>query len=196
MTSLTSFKYYIELADQARASISTKGIIQRSHSWLDPKQTQNCFHLRKQRHFYTPVQEYFFFIIYSHFAVNYGIYPIYGQIYGQNLTVTTNLEFTDLESVMEQSRRKLKGETAKLNFHCFFCPHKSYCKEWRSSFMATRVLSTKIGIILLYIFCPLQNNASSIFYPYSQPTCSTAFNTYIHTQVGRYSNVCTSIHRS
>ena len=32
----------------------------------------------------------FFFIIYGHFAVNYGILAIYEQIYGQNLVVTTN----------------------------------------------------------------------------------------------------------
>ena len=33
----------------------------------------------------------FFFIIYVHFAINYGIVAIYEQIYGQNLAVTTNL---------------------------------------------------------------------------------------------------------
>ena len=32
----------------------------------------------------------FFFVIYGHFAVNYGIFSIYEQIYGQNLAVTTN----------------------------------------------------------------------------------------------------------
>ena len=32
----------------------------------------------------------FFFVIYGHFAVNYGIFTIYEQIYGQNLAVTTN----------------------------------------------------------------------------------------------------------
>ena len=32
----------------------------------------------------------FFFVIYGHFAVNYGIFAIYEQIYGQNLAVTTN----------------------------------------------------------------------------------------------------------
>ena len=33
----------------------------------------------------------FFFVIYGHFAVNYGIFAIYEQIYGQNLAITTNL---------------------------------------------------------------------------------------------------------
>ena len=32
----------------------------------------------------------FFFVIYGHFAVNYEIFSIYEQIYGQNLAVTTN----------------------------------------------------------------------------------------------------------
>ena len=29
--------------------------------------------------------------MYGHFAINYGIFAIYDQIYGQNLAVTTNL---------------------------------------------------------------------------------------------------------
>ena len=37
----------------------------------------------------------FFFVIYGHFAINYGILAIYEQIYGQNLAVTTNPQFTD-----------------------------------------------------------------------------------------------------
>ena len=32
----------------------------------------------------------FFFVIYIHFAVNYEIFTIYEQIYGQNFAVTTN----------------------------------------------------------------------------------------------------------
>ena len=32
----------------------------------------------------------FFFVIYGHFAINYRIFAIYEQIYGQNLDVTTN----------------------------------------------------------------------------------------------------------
>ena len=31
-----------------------------------------------------------FFVIYGHFAINYGIFAIYEQCYGQNLVVTTN----------------------------------------------------------------------------------------------------------
>ena len=32
----------------------------------------------------------FFFVIYGHFAVNYKIFAIYEQIYGQNLAVAQN----------------------------------------------------------------------------------------------------------
>ena len=32
----------------------------------------------------------FSFTIYGHFAINYGIFAIYEQIYGQNLAIITN----------------------------------------------------------------------------------------------------------
>ena len=32
----------------------------------------------------------FFFVIFGHFSVNYGIFAINEQIYGQNLAITTN----------------------------------------------------------------------------------------------------------
>ena len=37
-----------------------------------------------------------FFVIYGHFAVNYGIFAIYEQFYVQNLGVTTNPVLTYL----------------------------------------------------------------------------------------------------